>query len=450
MEYVIFVLILIFLFVLIYIVTTNSQDKQISQLLAHISLTSITVPISIIDETTMEVCTDSLKKYCQSWNYNYNDTSTSTESNSINSGFILHIKDSSINVNLNRSLDVLANIGLNTKYIAFENSSSYITNNSNITLEQIHDEINNAELPPQLITNILSEGYPYILQNGILLHRDYLNYIFQNVDTRFEIPIIMPSRIPSRILEPESKKPSKIPKIIHQTFETRCLPNGMALAAHSWINRNPDYEYRYYDEHDRREFIKLNFDPKVLIAYDSLIPGAYKADLWRYCVIYIEGGVYIDIKMGALVPLTRLIPPDTDLMIINDTHDMTLYNAFFAATPKHPALLKTIELVTERVGNKEYGNHILYPTGPMAMGSTILPMYGFEHHAPNGRHFINNEIIQVYSHIKNGDETTIVDIDNTKLVRTRYDHSITESYINRITGRPHYRFLWNSHAIYKR
>lgn len=484
MEYIIFVLILIFLLILVYAITLPIHNDQ-----QFLSFTSTAVPITIMDETNMNVCSNShmndqtshysnsLQKYCESWNYKYLRSESNlpySEDNTNQSdknGIILHIREISININLNRSLDIISNIASNMKYVIFDDSPNYLTNNNDISWDEIQKEIDNSELPPQLIHNIIAEGYPYILRNGIILHRGYLDYIFQNKNLPFEVPVIMSSKIFPRDTngrssgkwntdikfsgnqggqwEDNESKVTKIPKIIHQTFETRCLPKKMAMAAYSWINRNVDYEYRYYDDYDRRQFIKAHFDNKVLEAYDSLIPGAYKADLWRYCVIYIEGGVYVDIKMGALVPLSRLIPHDTDLMIINDTHDMTLYNAFFAAKPKHPAILKTIQLVTERVLNKEYGEHILYPTGPMAMGTAILPLYGFGVHAENGRHIINNEIIQVYSHKKVDNDIIITDVDNTNLVKTRYDHSITESYINLITGRPHYRFLWNSRAIYK-
>ena len=39
----------------------------------------------------------------------------------------------------------------------------------------------------------------------------------------------------------------------------------------------------------------------VLNAYDSLIPGAYKADLFRYLVLYREGGVYLDCKSSTII-----------------------------------------------------------------------------------------------------------------------------------------------------
>ena len=34
----------------------------------------------------------------------------------------------------------------------------------------------------------------------------------------------------------------------------------------------------------------------MVAAYDRLIPTAFKADLWRYCVLYKYGGVYLDVK----------------------------------------------------------------------------------------------------------------------------------------------------------
>ena len=46
----------------------------------------------------------------------------------------------------------------------------------------------------------------------------------------------------------------------------------------------------------RREFISKYFNKDVLEAYDTLLPGAYKADLWRYCILYKMGGIYMDIK----------------------------------------------------------------------------------------------------------------------------------------------------------
>ena len=53
--------------------------------------------------------------------------------------------------------------------------------------------------------------------------------------------------------------------------------------------------YLFHDQ-DCRAFIESEYPPDVLMAYDRLIPTAFKADLWRYCVLYKYGGAYLDVK----------------------------------------------------------------------------------------------------------------------------------------------------------
>ena len=57
-----------------------------------------------------------------------------------------------------------------------------------------------------------------------------------------------------------------------------------------------------FNDADCREFIAREYPPDVLMAYDLLIPTAFKADLWRYCVLYKYGGVYLDVKYGGCPP----------------------------------------------------------------------------------------------------------------------------------------------------
>ena len=63
-----------------------------------------------------------------------------------------------------------------------------------------------------------------------------------------------------------------------------------------------DCVYYLYNDADCRAFIRSAFPPDVVAAYDRLIPTAFKADLWRYCVLYKFGGVYLDIKYRWGVP----------------------------------------------------------------------------------------------------------------------------------------------------
>jgi len=93
----------------------------------------------------------------------------------------------------------------------------------------------------------------------------------------------------------ETKK-NIIPMKVYQTYKTLELPDVIKEAHEILIKQNPEFEFHLYDDNMCREFIKTNFDEDTLFAFDNLKPGAFKADLWRYCVLYINGGIYVDIK----------------------------------------------------------------------------------------------------------------------------------------------------------
>ena len=100
----------------------------------------------------------------------------------------------------------------------------------------------------------------------------------------------------------------KIPRYIFQTMETSLIPLEIYTnCQQQWILSNPNYSYFFFDSLDRKNFIKDNFPSYVFKMYNKLIPGAYKADLWRYCVLYKYGGCYIDVMISPLKSLSLYI-----------------------------------------------------------------------------------------------------------------------------------------------
>ena len=87
-----------------------------------------------------------------------------------------------------------------------------------------------------------------------------------------------------------------IPLNVYQTYKTIQLPECMQEAHNILKKQNPEFKFHLYDDEMCEDFIKKNFDKDVLFAFHNLIPGAFKADLWRYCILYINGGIYVDIK----------------------------------------------------------------------------------------------------------------------------------------------------------
>ena len=104
----------------------------------------------------------------------------------------------------------------------------------------------------------------------------------------------------------------KIPRRIIQTHEHNILPERMINAIYTWIDKNPTYDYYFYDKNDRINFIKKYFDDSILKAYNKINHGALQADLFRACYIYINGGVYSDIDQTCINSLDNIIEEDDD------------------------------------------------------------------------------------------------------------------------------------------
>ena len=62
------------------------------------------------------------------------------------------------------------------------------------------------------------------------------------------------------------------------------------------VKENPGFKLEYYSDKGSRDFVENNYDKRVLDAYDKLKPGAYKADLFRYAILYKRGGIYSDLS----------------------------------------------------------------------------------------------------------------------------------------------------------
>jgi len=159
----------------------------------------------------------------------------------------------------------------------------------------------------------------------------------------------------------------EIPLKIWQTYETKILPPKMDECVNKLKTQHPDFEHQLFDATDRREFIQNNYPEEIVVAYDSLIPGAYKADLWRLCVLYIHGGIYMDIKLQFQNDFTLHKFIDKEYFV-RDGHK-SIYNAFIVVQKRNPILFKSILKIIHNVANKNLGENPWEPTGPKLIGS---------------------------------------------------------------------------------
>ena len=134
------------------------------------------------------------------------------------------------------------------------------------------------------------------------------------------------------------------------------FPEGTALYLKSEPDRAIDVE---------RIGKKLSFlegstqeggDSRALRAYNRLIPRAFKADLWRYLIIYENGGTYFDHKMRMVQPLGSWIDFESDSFVFPLYWQKgSLINGIFASSPQHKLLELIITTVVENIERSYYG-----------------------------------------------------------------------------------------------
>jgi mannosyltransferase OCH1-like enzyme len=159
----------------------------------------------------------------------------------------------------------------------------------------------------------------------------------------------------------------KIPKILYKTSALTKIPPRLS---ESFFQNEHLLEARiiHYNDNQCSCFIQSNSDHGVFSAYHSLIPGAYKADFWRYCVLFVSGGAYEDLTQTFLKRFD-VNHHDSDIILTIDravSGRKGLQIAFMAAAPRSGFYEYLIKRITESIERQDKGFSPWDVTGPAA------------------------------------------------------------------------------------
>ena len=166
---------------------------------------------------------------------------------------------------------------------------------------------------------------------------------------------------------------SVIPLKIYQAWHSDNIPKYVMKCINSIKKNNPEFEHFLYNDNTCREFIKDNFSKEILDTYDSLIPYAFKIDLWRYCILYKNGGIYLDIKFFCINSFNFKYLTDKEYFCKDvKFSNGGVYNALIICKPNNEIMLKCIMQIVENVKNNYYGDNCLKITGPLMIKEFFL------------------------------------------------------------------------------
>lgn len=211
----------------------------------------------------------------------------------------------------------------------------------------------------------------------------------------------------------ESGSVNSVPMVIHQVIKTKTIHAKLHGLVRLNQQRNPGYTFRYYDNKDIHRLIRENFERRVYAAFCRIDPayGACVADFARYCILYLYGGVYLDIKseikkdIGALL---ETMPTGYEMMVYHEpirerprlmsreyilSHKMIFADNFefinwvMVTKPKNEILYDLIHAISETILRGVNGtgkSFVLHLTGPR-MFTTVLLKHDLKNVAINDR-----------------------------------------------------------------
>lgn len=179
-----------------------------------------------------------------------------------------------------------------------------------------------------------------------------------------------------------------IPKILHRMWLDKSLSNNLTAPKQydkfvSTFNiRNPDFKILFWN----MERINNLFDiypeiQKYKLLWNKLQYHIQKCDVARYIILYLYGGVYVDLDYTCFKNLSPLL--NRELLLVYESAEIkpkdikSISNGFMGSISKHPIWLEWldfIDLSLHKISNSKnsiFGN-VMNTTGPHNFGTFFV------------------------------------------------------------------------------
>lgn len=180
---------------------------------------------------------------------------------------------------------------------------------------------------------------------------------------------------PSILSAPDWNNRLSIPKVIHVTSKSRCLPPSFHDNLELWKTAFPDYSFVLHNDAAMYRLLDLphlHF-PHLQESLLCSVSVAARADLWRALILYEYGGIYTDIDNAPRkLNSTRIQETDQAFFVVEEAGYLSQY--FMASAPKHPLMFMLIQSTLHRLYDLNDVDHQYVPfvTGPGALKQAFL------------------------------------------------------------------------------
>ena len=265
---------------------------------------------------------------------------------------------------VNNRLSINPNVNLTSNIGCISPEASHFDANNpaaNRSLEEIEDLQAPMFIVPDIAADIYAQNFEFSLpilkensMDGFLFIKEKLIECTDNIR--------------------KNKKDIKIPKIIHQIWDSHDeLTSSLKEISKTWKEFHPDWEYRLWNKTGIDEFLNIHF-PDFIPYYKSY---PYDIQRWfaiRYLILFHYGGLYVDLDYECIEPVDALLSNSKCCMSIVPAVDTMNYNkpvvvgnSFMACIAKHNFFEKIIydmKINNNKTFSKFKTFEIMERTGP--------------------------------------------------------------------------------------
>ena len=169
-----------------------------------------------------------------------------------------------------------------------------------------------------------------------------------------------------------------IPKIIHQTWKDETIPERFAPMQKTWIEKNPDWEYRLWTDQDLDRLVHDHYRDfyEDYLAYPNPVQ---RSDAGRYLVLHRFGGIYADIDTTCEMSFDFLTEDDRVIFAEEPSEqailhtkwrklDLLVTNAVMASPKNHPFWNDVLDTMKACI----HAKNVLESTGPLLLTGCIM------------------------------------------------------------------------------
>ena len=248
---------------------------------------------------------------------------------------------------------------------------------------------------------------------------------------------------------------STVPRIIHRIWECAQIPSNYFEALLTWEDNAPYTYTLLWSNELREEFISRQLGEEKLAIYRRLLPGAFRADFFKYFIMHYVGGIYSDLDTFLNVNILQVSDfLSGPTMAIDLEPTRLLPGALLMSPAGNPLFVCAMGETLDHASKREYPGSGLDVSGPGVLGECMRHILGvdgdFRFKAGNiGLGHLMFRLLE--SFISSQDRTHVVKIsEGSEIIRlmsggTEYNRTgMTPS----CDPGEHYSTLYNKRQIY--